>query len=213
MHNTSVEETWKFHDDLVRRWFNPNYERHLDADRRTSLQKSLQLPISPWLEHWLAFAESSFEHGGWYNLRDDVLIKRMDSSGIEAVSMLMQGEGDVFWCVKLADWGDENPAVSEFAEWPADDSVGEDGRLYESGTIAPFLAAFALGYQFLYLATDSLRCESLDSKVDEEWCEKKFGKPTQFGHLKIYENDDALFVTSDHPHYLWSLMYHGIIRR
>ena len=106
MHNTSVEDTWQFHDHLVRRWFNPNYERRLDPERRSSLQESLQLQISPWLEHWVAFADLAFDKRDWYTLRDDVLIERMDTSGIEAVSMLMQGEGDIFWCVKLADWND-----------------------------------------------------------------------------------------------------------
>lgn len=213
MNHSDVDDTWQFHDEFVRRWFNPTYVRRLSANRRDSLQEALQLPILPWLEHWLAFAEVPFEQRNWYTMRDDILISRMDTSGIEAVSMLMQAEGDKFWCVKSANWNDENPSVTEFSYWPTDGSDPEGERLFDNGVAAPFLASFALGYQFLYFTPRNLRCESLDWGMNEEWLHKRFGAATRFGCLNIYETDDSLCVRPSSEHYLWGFMHHGLFHR
>jgi len=189
-------DAWHFHDQLVRRWFDASFQRPPTPEHTARLASGLGLPVKPWFEDWISFINAGTV-SQWFTLRDELYIASLSESGVEAVSMLMQGEGDVFWCIDLHDWNDKNPEVKMYTIYEPDDSEDDGRRLYPGGSAAPFLASFALGYQLMYLEPDRLGPGiAVESRMQLPTADS-----VRFGNLQIWETDDTLVIRDDGTHW------------
>jgi hypothetical protein len=110
----------------------------------------LGVALPPSVREYVAYAHDVFPRPDYRVVhRDGYVMDRVP--GHPAVSLMIQGEGDVHWAVRLADLGDSDPPVHTFlrdSEYDGPDETRAFGP-YPGGKSVP-VSEWALGYVEAY---------------------------------------------------------------
>lgn len=142
---------WRVVREFTERWHGipmPDVGGRLEEVRAAEVRLKANVP--PSVREYIAFAHDLFpEPENHQVLRDWYLMEPMP--GHPAVSLMIQGEGDMHWAVQLADLGEADPLVHTY-RWDYDYDGPDETRpflLFSNETPAP-VSQWAMNYVEAY---------------------------------------------------------------
>jgi hypothetical protein len=204
----TVPDTWHGRWDLIRefarRWYGVSLGA-VGAPSRLAQQAQLVLPqpLPPSFGEYCSFAEELKAQNAFGILRDDFEINRVP--GNDATSLLLQGEGDVYWAVKDENLGEADPPVDVFYQ---DCSSGTGESFAHVGTCSTSITSFLLGHMahFLHGAGGGCLVEVAPTAEFITAMRAAFPVGSEFGDLRIFEKQNVFALVLkpifDEQHYL-----------
>ena len=193
---------WTLLREFVRRWhglsLGPVGAGSMLVDTEES-KLGLQLP--PSFREWIAFAEELSAQNAFEILRDCYEVTRLESHS--AISLMLQGERDLYWAVKEEDFKSEDPPVNTYyLEY-------EEKGFVHYGLDSPFITSFVLGHMAHFLHGNGGGF-LVSLKLSEGFLEEMyqaFPVATRFGHLQVFEKENIIAIImppqfGDQEHYL-----------
>lgn len=192
--NNDWSENWAAFDRFVCDWLRTDFTRDPGSPEIDELERSAGVTLPPSAREWCAFALASqtLEHFSW---RDCLVVEPVP--GHEAVSLLLQGEGDYYWAIETKNLTQPDPPVIGYSlDYDSDESAFE-----RAGTWAPSVTAFALDYFLSYLQSPGggFAVRQSSKSFDRDKLVADFGEPTRFGHLELFHSDGVLAVLGGLP--------------
>lgn len=142
-------ERWRLIREFVERWHRipmPDVGGRQDEIRDAEARLGRTLPAS--VREWVAFAFDVRRNKNYHEvLRDSYQMESLD--GFDAISLLLQGEGDYHWAVWHRNLGEDDPPVNGFHH---DFDNDDEETFIPAGRnpIAPSVTSFVLGYAMDY---------------------------------------------------------------
>ncbi len=159
------------------------------------LETVLGIHMPPSMREWLSFVHSCEQIADSFSWRDDLTVERLADH--DAVSLLLQGEGDACWAVKSASVQEADPPVTVYMldQDFYDEKDPKRQRFVEADGYA-HLSEFAFQYLLRYFRTplDRFGVYPAQNGVSRSQIESDFGPATAFGRT-------AMFLRP--PYFLW----------
>lgn len=176
---------WAVLREFVRRWHGFPLG---PVGRHSSLveqeQSKLGLALPPSFREYVSFSEELTAQNTFGILRDCYEVSRLEAHS--AVSLLLQGEGDVYWAVKLEDFNEDDPPVnnyyldydkSEFVHLSLDSPLITSWLL---GHLAHFLCGKGGGFFVALKPTETFLAD----------IRRAFPVTARFGDLQVFESEN-----------------------
>ncbi|MBI4747511.1 MAG: hypothetical protein HY774_03440 [Acidobacteria bacterium] len=193
-HNWS--DQWEQIYQFIRTWTGLNFRPQRDMKRLQKLEAELGITLPPSAREWCFFGWSASELDEYFSFRDGPLFVQSIPEH-NAIALLTQAEGDVWWAIETQDLDkDDPPIVVYFLNYEGDEEWFE-----KRGMQSPTVSAFAFDYFLAYMdspgggfavGTDSFPYDRTALAAD-------FGEPTQFGDTEYFLRDEILVFTSNNP--------------
>jgi hypothetical protein len=183
---------WDSIYDFIEIWTGIKIEQENFQKLTSEIEIKLESELPPSVKRWISFSESSSYISKYFSYRDCLEIGWLE--GFDALSLLLQGESDVYWGIKREHLHLDDPPVTVYYL----DYDSPDSTFYEHGEWAPSLSCFALDYLLSYFRSDGgdfALSGSMSSAVSKR-LENEFGLGIEFGALKIYANESTLVFTN-----------------
>ena len=137
---------WTLLREFIRRWYgipvgNVGEPSALVAEEEAKLGQSLP----PSFREWISLCEQLLARDAFDILRDCYEVVRLKDHA--AISLLIQGEADVYWAVKEENLNLDDPPV----DWYPIDYEAEGDPFIHAGELAPHITSFVLGQLAYYL--------------------------------------------------------------
>ncbi len=181
----SWQGRWALLREFVRRWYGFSLGpvgAHSNLVDREEGKLGLQLP--PSFREWISFAEELYAQNAFRILRDDYKVTRLE--GHSAISLIMQGEGDVYWAVKEEDFQSEDPPVhTYFVDF-------EKNEIEHDGLDSSCITTFVLKHLAVYLEGKGGGFGA-EVKVTEAFLaemRRVFPVAVSFDHLQVFEMEN-----------------------
>lgn len=186
--NRNWRERWEVIDDIIRSWLRADYTRVPDQSGIEEIEKRIGALLPASFKEWCYFAWAAPQIEDYFILRDEFIVKRLEDH--DAISLVLQGEGDYYWAVKSEFWEQEDPPVIGYA---LDYDTPEE-LFVEQGKWSPTVSSFALDYLLMYLSSDGggFSAPMTSPAFEREALIADLGPPTIFGHLEIFTRDGIL---------------------
>jgi len=159
------------------------------------LETELGIQMPPSMREWLSFVHSCEQIADSFSWRDDLTVERLADH--DAVSLLLQGEGDAYWAVKSASLQEADPPVTVYMldHDSYDEQDPKRERFIETDGYA-HLSEFAFQYILGYFRTplDRFGVYPAQNGVSRSQIESDFGPATAFGRTSMFLR---------HPYFLW----------
>lgn len=147
--------------------------------------------LPPSVREWVAFAHDVRREEDFHVVfRDSYMME--DVPGHAALSLLMQAEGDIHWAVNHADFGHDDPLVTEYFGGAAIESGEFTPTPGDKVTVTQFAFDYALGYadgEGGSFATDIRDTAPLIKNLSGT-----FPFVAEIGTTSLFEMDDILAV-------------------
>jgi len=175
-------ERWTLLREFVCRWHNINLPHLRDCERASNCEEdelSIRFPHS--LREWVAFSKDLITLGEFdHVLRDCYRVARL--KGHRATSIMLQGEGDVYWAVTDQNLQQADPQIDEYVE-----DFDEPKRPFVHGRIhSPTTTSFVLGHMSYFLGPGYVRSNGIDDSLIQDMS-KEFPVVVRFDHLQVFE--------------------------
>ena len=181
----SVPDRWTLLREFVSRWHNLNMPQLRDPERSArDIEYSLDQKLPYSMREWVAFSRdliaiNSFEHV----MRDLFDVSRMNR--FNCTTLMIQGEGDVYWAV-----ADKNSELDD----PPVDCLHRDidtNEWVEGWNESRSLTSFALAHMAYFLGVGFVRTRGIDESVVSAMSEE-FPIAVEFDGLHVYEMTDMI---------------------
>lgn len=176
---------WQLVREFTRRWHGVTLS---EVGQHTSVVQSkeseLGIKLPPSFREWVAFSTELIAQGSFGILRDCYEVTRLEEH--RATSLLLQGEGDVYWAVKDENLGEPDPPIDMyFLDYESETS----DRFVHCATEYPHLTSFVLGHMSYFLHGKGGGCLVRVNPSDEFLAEMHAAFPVQskFDDLLIFE--------------------------
>jgi len=160
---------------------------------RVETQLGIRMP--PSMHEWLSFVHSCEQIEDCFSWRDDLKVERLEDH--DAISLLLQGEGDAYWAVKTTSLQEADPHVTVYMldHDYCDEHDPKRIRFVETDGYT-HLSEFAFQYILGYFRTplDRFGVYPAQNGVSRSQIESDFGPTMAFGRT-------AMFLR--HPYFLW----------
>jgi hypothetical protein len=156
------------------------------------IESDLDIELPESVRQWIAFSNSCDQITEYFSYRDCLKIGWLKE--FDAISILLQGESDVYWGIKREHLHLDDPPVTVYFL----DYESPDNKFFEQGEWAPSVSSFALDYLFSYfspLGGDFALAGSITNELSEK-LQEEIGLGYKFGSLRIYTNEDILVFTN-----------------
>ena len=187
---SSATQRWTLLRTFVQRWY--DLEMPLDRDLESAAhetQAELGLPLSDSIREWIAFAKDLKALGRFeYVLRDCFEVARFKRLG--CTTLLLQGEGDVYWAVRDEHADQDDPPV---------DCLHRDletGRWTIGWRDTDSLTSFVLWHMAAFLGPGFTRVRDITDEVIAVLTDA-FPVSSEYNGILILEDTDLIgFVRS-----------------
>jgi hypothetical protein len=179
----AAEARWTLLREFVGRWHNLNLPLSRDPERvAREIEYTLNRTLPDSIREWVALAHDLTELDAFEDVfRDSFKVSRMNR--LSATTLLLAGEGDVFWAID-----------DQYAELPDPpvDCIQRDGpgqRWTRGWRESDSLTSFALGHMAYFLGSGYVR--RIDAATIAE-LERAFPVVADFDGLRILEMTDLI---------------------
>jgi uncharacterized protein (TIGR02996 family) len=193
------KERWRLLREFTERWHRIEMP---DVGGRTKevkkIEKTLKLKLPPAVREWVGFSldllgQSRFEDV----LRDCFEVKILDDLG--ALSLMIQGEGDMYWAIKLEHLQAPDPPVELFSL----DYGHGDPRFVPYCHFATHVTSFVFRHMMVYLGLagrGSIQKGNVDlTPRTRRRLAKEFSPPCLFDGVKVFEKQNTIAVLGHEP--------------
>lgn len=186
---------WRAIDAFIRDWLEVDYARDPKPGQIRELEQSAGVTLPPSVREWCSFALASPQIESRFSFRDCLVIERLDEH--DAISLLLQGEGDFYWAVETPALVKADPPVTGYYL----DYDASDERFVWLGPWAPTVSSFAFDYLLSYLHTPGGGFETriMSPSFSRESLLGDFGEPITFGHLELFIAGSVLAALCTFP--------------
>jgi hypothetical protein len=176
---------WALLREFVRRWHGFTLG---PVGRRSPLveqeESRLGLRLPPSFREYVSFSEELIAQNAFGILRDCYEVTRLEAHS--AISLLLQGEGDVYWAVTLEDFNKEDPPVNTYyLDYDNDEFV-------YGGLDSPFITSSLLSHMAHYLYGKGggflVGLNPTETFLTE--MRRAFPVTTRFGNLQLFEAEN-----------------------
>ena len=108
----------------------------------TKIEQDLGICLPQSIREWCSFSLSWDRMGRAFSIRDTFVVEKLEHH--DAISLLLQGEDDVYWACKSETLHLPDPPVTTYY-WNYDEK-----RFFEYEQVAPSVSCFALDYLISY---------------------------------------------------------------
>jgi|GEM_PF-3510960 len=183
---------WGLLREFTRRWHGLSLRPPGRYSSRVEREQSkLGIVLPPSFQEWLAFADELLAQDAFEILRDCYEITRIEEQG--ATSLLLQGEGDVYWAIRDENLTDSDPPVDTYC---LDYESGDEDRFSLCGTEWPHITTFIFGHMAHFLDGKGggcfVRVEATDDFLNE--MHKAFPVNSCFDTIHIFEKQDLIVL-------------------
>jgi len=204
---------WAIIKKILRKW------HHIDvswreADHRAAiatLEDAAGTALPPSVKEWVYMIEEMMRTEQW-PLRDSYDISfRTD---IQALTLLIQGEGDYYWAVKKENLVKTDPPVDGYSLESEDEPDTWTWHRTEHDTLTSFVIQYLLDYHSMFEGTGGYNAEIPFSETLLQDFSSAFPAYVELGNYHIFESDDVLaFINpiAGSDKYLLSVHYTGEI--
>jgi hypothetical protein len=162
--------------------------------RIAEIEFTLDATLPPSVREWVSFATAHDEIKDCFTWRDSLSIEKLDEH--DAVSLLLQGEGDYYWAVRTAHLALPDPPVGTYyldhdLHEPADP---QRKHFVADGDCAQHVAHFAFHYLLSYFrgAGGGSSVDEASPAFDRVALTRDLGAPSQFGSVQAFATDEVL---------------------
>jgi hypothetical protein len=165
------------------------------ADQRIAeIEFSLELTLPASMREWISLAVEHEEIADCFIWRDRLSIEKLDEH--DAVSLLLQGEGDVYWAVKARDLAQPDPSVGVYFQDHGfhDPADPRRARFTAGGACARHVSHFAFHYLLGYFrgAGGGFSADEASPAFDPRALARDLGAPSRFGPVEAFVSDEVL---------------------
>lgn len=110
---SSYTDAWETLRNFISKWHNVSLEWKMDdhIEKINSIEAKAGRTLPPSLKEWICFIEHMLKTDQWI-FRDSYDISF--SEKLQAVTLLIQGEADYYWAVKIENLSVEDPPVDGY---------------------------------------------------------------------------------------------------
>jgi hypothetical protein len=175
-------------------WRGQPFRREPTDQRIAELEFTLDATLPPSMREWISFATAHDEIKDCFIWRDRLSIERLDEH--DAVSLLLQGEGDYYWAIKVPDLALPDPPVGTYyldLEFRDPANPGRK-RFVAEGNCAQHISHFAFQYllSYFYCAGGGFSVDEASPAFDGSALTRDLGTPSQFGSVQAYATHEVL---------------------
>jgi hypothetical protein len=183
----SWEGRWAVLREFVRRWHGLTLD---PVGRRSPLvaqeESKLGVQLPPSFREYVSFSEELIAQNAFGILRDCYEVTRLQAHS--AISLLLQGEGDVYWAVKLEDFSKQDPPVNTYyLEY-------EKNEFVHRGLDSPSITSSLLSHMAYFLHGKGggflVRLNPTEAFLAE--MRRAFPVTARFGNLQLFEAENII---------------------
>jgi uncharacterized protein (TIGR02996 family) len=188
-------ERWRLLREFTERWHGipmPDVGGHPREVRK--VEKELKRELPPAMREWVAYIHDLMDQGRYEEVfRDCYRVE--DLQDLSAVSLMILGEGDVYWAVKKEDLGAPDPPVGEYV---LDSGTGDGERIVPARRLPPHVTSFVFLHMWTYvnLARNGKGFEGegkLTAKLLRQLTDA-FPVRSQFDGIRLFEKANMIVV-------------------
>jgi len=198
--NKDWQERWYVIDSFIRSWLAPGFSRLPDQHELEKLEERVGIRLPASAREWCFLAWAAPQIEQHFIFRYCFVIERLKDH--DAVSLLLQGEGDFYWAIETQFLENDDPPVTAYLL----DYDSPQEQFVEQGRWAPTVSSFALDYLLTYLDSPGggFTTRMSSPTFNRSALVAELGTPTTFGHLEFFTCDGIIAYTSllpDNGHY------------
>ena len=191
---------WELLREFVRRWHRiPLGPVGITSPVVEQEETRLGVTLSPSLREWISFAQELIARQSFDILRDCYEVTRLEDHA--AISLMLQGEADVYWAVNEMDLSQDDPPVTVYT---LDYDAQEADRFVPDGNTFPHITGFLLEHLAYYLhgKGGGALVEVFADEAFLTEMRQAFPIYARFDHLHVFEAENIfalVFPASDAP--------------
>jgi hypothetical protein len=192
---STYKDAWEMIRKFIRKWYNVSLEWGTEdyVEKISALEEGAGVKLPPAVREWIRFIERMLETDQWI-FRDCYAISF--SEELQAITLLIQGEADYYWAVKIENLRDEDPPVDGYHL----DYEGGTGKFLHdqlvSSRLTSFLFKYMLDYHYMFSGTGGYYGQLTNrTEVTREFI-RDFGPGIRIEDYLVFESEEVIaFIT------------------